>query len=305
MAYRFGVSTYVSPYQPLGLAYGDGTIWVATLGGGGVYRIDIVTGAIVANIATVGDAWDVVYAFGDAWVSHGSIPGFGRPSLSRIDPATNTITTTIAIGGDTYNLAADSSYVWLVAFNPTGRTYRIDPVTNTTAGFYADGGNLALGAGSVWLSQYLAKQIVRFDASALTLQATIATTNNPTYLDFAFNDLWITAENSGAGFPSTVERIDTSTNTVSASIAVTGKLPQVIQSDGSGMWVGDSTREFYRINPSTNVVVASITYTTAGTSLGMTVDSNGKMWASIAATTNTVNRFDLAGGIFTDGASHL
>jgi streptogramin lyase len=287
------------------LAFGDGTVWSATYGGGGVYRYDPVTGAVVGNIATGGDCVDVVYAFGSAWVTHGSLPGFARQNVSRIDPATNTITATITIGSDMNRLAFDGNYVFATLFNSgVYRIYRIDPATNTTTGFYAAGsfGSINTAAGSVYMTQPALGTVLRVDPSTLALQATITTGDWPADLVYAFGDVWVSVQDQVGPSNPTIQRISTSTNAVTASIAVTGS-PDIIRANSTDIYFGDTTsRNTYRVNPSTNAVEFIISNSANSGPNGMCIDASDKVWVSTGYLTN---RIDLAGGIFTDGASHL
>ena len=76
----------------------------------------------------------------------------------RIDPATNTVTATIAAGaGRPYTIRSDSSAVW-VAVTGTQAMQRIDPATNTlTDTLVTSSGNAPDGLGvddnnKVWVS---------------------------------------------------------------------------------------------------------------------------------------------------------
>jgi streptogramin lyase len=293
MGYKFGVSTTTSPYTPLGLAFGDGTVWSATTLGGGVYRYDPVTGAVVGNIAIGGDCIDVVYAFGSAWVTHGNFPGFARQNVSRIDPATNTITATITIGSDMNRLAFDGNYVW--ATQNAGNPYyvrRIDPATNTTTGFYSAGSfpyGINTAAGSVYITQPALGTVLRVDPSTLALQATITTGDVPADLVYAFGDVWVSVQDQAGPSNPTVQRISTSTNTVTASIAVPGTTPDIIRANSTDIYFGDTSRNTWKINPSTNAVEFIIANAGNSGPNGMCIDASNKVWVSTGYLTNRID----------------
>ena len=54
---------------PLGVAYGNGSIWVANSGDGTVSRIDPATGRIAATISVGGSPNGIVAADGEIWVT--------------------------------------------------------------------------------------------------------------------------------------------------------------------------------------------------------------------------------------------
>jgi streptogramin lyase len=201
-------------------------------------------------------------------------------------------------------LAFDGTYVMAVQTSGSSWVYRIDPATNTTAGFYT-AASLAYGintaAGSVYITQPLLGTVLRVNASTLALQATITTGDVPADLVYAFGDVWVSVQDFVGPSNPTVQRISTSTNTVTASIAVTGA-PAIIRANSTDIYFGDTSRKTYRVNPSTNAVEFIIANAANSGPNGMCIDASNKVWVSTGYLTN---RIDRAGGIFTDGASHL
>ena len=298
MAYRWGASVGVG-VAPYGIAYGSGSLWVANNSSGTVSRVDPVALSVTATITGLTSAEAITYAFGSAWVTHGS-------NVSRLDPSTNTITATITgMGSSSPDITFDGSYVWVQNYgNLTAR--RIDPTTNTVTGTFNEGlygYGIATGSGSVWISAGGgANTISRVDPSTLTASATISTTDYPIGLAYAFGSLW--AGTSGAS--TDVIRIDPSTNTITNTITLSGAgpTPYYLEADSTAVWVAvTGTQTMKRIDPTTNTVTDTLLTTGSQAPTGIGVDTTyNKVWVSYSS---AINRIDLAGGIFTDGAAHL
>jgi YVTN family beta-propeller protein len=110
-----------------------------------------------ATVAVQSNPTPILYSNGSIWVGN-----YGSASISRIDPATNTVTATIS---DIYltslpvSLAEDQfGNVWVASYDYGGGSVsRIDPATNTitaslnTADGYQNIG-LGMGAGELWVS---------------------------------------------------------------------------------------------------------------------------------------------------------
>lgn len=132
------------------VVYGEGAVWVAVTGepsgAGTVLRIDPETHETIATIAVdavpgweVGGAGMTIGA-GSVWVT-GSVedpsdPPIGSDAvLVRIDPQSNEVSTTIALGGGTGgDVVVDDSGVWVaVGDKDKGELVRVDPATNEIA----------------------------------------------------------------------------------------------------------------------------------------------------------------------------
>lgn len=297
MAYRWGASVGVG-VLPRSIVYGSSSLWVANYTSGTVSRVDPVALSVTATITGLATADAITYAFGSAWVSHGN-------NVSRLDPATNSITATIGMASSSVELVFDGSYVFAKNFG-ANQTQRIDPTTNTiTATYYSTNFSygLATGSGSVWVATGSAtNSIERVDPATMASTATIATAQYPYGLHYAFGSLW-------AGISTTtmdVIRIDPSTNTVTATIAAgaAGNIPYMVRSDSSAVWVARTgTNAMLRIDPTTNTLTNTLLTTGSNAPDGVGVDTTyNKVWVSYSS---AINRIDLAGGIFTDGAAHL
>jgi YVTN family beta-propeller protein len=89
---------------------------------------DLSPGArIVAAIPVGGGNGMVDVGFGSVWVANGD-----AGTVSRIDPATNTVVASVPVGQGILGLRTGDGGVWVT--NPRANTLtRIDPATNTVA----------------------------------------------------------------------------------------------------------------------------------------------------------------------------
>jgi YVTN family beta-propeller protein len=160
---KIAVDNWVAP----AIAASPGAVWA--VGSGSVYRIDPASNAIVASIPITGGSGPgpapIAIAVGDGalWVAN-RVEGHGtalRPfadalpgTVSRIDPRTNAVVATIAVGRYSNALAVGGGAVWVA--NRESRTLsKIDPRTNTVAATIRIGGRpegVAIGANAVWVT---------------------------------------------------------------------------------------------------------------------------------------------------------
>lgn len=130
------------------LAFGQGALWVAT-DAGELLRINPYT-IVTDEIIKVGKSpRSIAVGEGAVWTLNA-----GDGAVSRVDPKTNKVVTTIKLGGPVTGgqIAAGEGSVWVTA--PGAPLSRIDPRTNRLVQqFMGEGGGAVLVAqGSVWLA---------------------------------------------------------------------------------------------------------------------------------------------------------
>jgi YVTN family beta-propeller protein len=106
---------------PRFLATGLGSIWTLNQGDGSVSRVDPATNKVSATIevGVPGPGGDIAVGEGAVWVT-----AIGKP-LSKIDPATNRVTTQyVGKGGDALRVGLGS--LWL-SNHEMHEVWRIDP----------------------------------------------------------------------------------------------------------------------------------------------------------------------------------
>lgn len=142
------------PDGELSLAAGDGSIWVLSDRAGILSRIDPETNDVVARIEVIPHSFAAAFEFGAVWItSTGSVDGPGW--VQRIDPSSNRVVASIPVGPVPRFLAAGEGAVWTLNWGD-GSVTKVDPATNRPVatfplGMEGGGGDIATGAGFVWV----------------------------------------------------------------------------------------------------------------------------------------------------------
>ena len=244
-------------------------------------------------------------------------------ALVRIDPATNTVTGTVAIGGaaDLYNdLAANEAGLWATDWD-TAELVRVDPdalqvVARIPAGLGPKG--ILATADGVWVADTHDGKVLRVDPATNTVVARITVgpsgNSGPNWLAIGLGSIWVNIPNN-----STVVRIDPVTNAIQATIPIA---PPVVPCGGfdfepTVVWVtscGGGSR-MAGVDPATNTVTGT---RDLGTGRGNPFMINGAAWFNvdtgdtasgmlqrIDAATNSVDRVLIPGEGFRGGGNML
>ena len=142
-----------------GIAIGEGSVWVGS--DVGVTPINARSNAATSAIR-LGVAIPTALAFGEGAIWVAARPAFrccppepvGTGTLTRIDPATDSVDATIPIGGQPAGIAVGDGAIW-IADPGTRSVVRVDPkknrvVTRIRVGARPRG--IAVGGGFVWIS---------------------------------------------------------------------------------------------------------------------------------------------------------
>ncbi len=136
------------------VAAGAGSLWVGVPNLTAVVRVDPAVDSIAATIPVKGACGAIVATDTAVWVAGAGGPGC-LPGITRVNPATNTVTDRFNAGGQTGPLALGSGSLWYgtLTSNFLGR---VDPTTDTIVGQLKLPGPADKGAtvafGSVWAS---------------------------------------------------------------------------------------------------------------------------------------------------------
>jgi len=147
---------------PRDIAVGTGAVWVSVIdfNAGGPERhsivpIDPATNEIVATIP-VGTAGNLAAGSDAVWMID-TVEG-PQDTVLRIDPATNEVVAGITVGPYAFDVAVDSTGVWVTrdidGRGQLGEVIRIDPATNEIAARIPVDGRLrdvVVGEGGVWV----------------------------------------------------------------------------------------------------------------------------------------------------------
>ena len=87
----------------------------------------------IATIPVGGEPIGITGGFGSVWVVNSEFQSGGKPSVSRIDPATNAVTATIPVGEVPLETIAGFGSIW-VSNSESDTVSRIDPETDAVDG---------------------------------------------------------------------------------------------------------------------------------------------------------------------------
>jgi streptogramin lyase len=177
------------PPTPVSITVAYGQVWVnePRAGPAVVFRIDPQTNRLSGPPIEVGTGggW-MVAGFGALWVTNGDRNG----SVSRINPATGTVTRTLTNVPDVTAAAAGS--LW--GTGNYGGLYRVDPATGqvTTTSGPKNAVRVIFWAGSAWVSAERPGTLIRVNpASNRIAGAAVPAGTSPTYITAAPNGLWV------------------------------------------------------------------------------------------------------------------
>jgi YVTN family beta-propeller protein len=192
-------------------------------------------GTITARVSLASAATGVAAGEGAVWVREGA-------TIQRVDPATNAVTATIAVG---------------------------------------NGEALAAGEGAVWASNFDANTVSRIDVQTNAVVATIPTRGTTPGLGATgFGSAWVGIDNP-EGEPCALERIDPVTNSVVASISdppMDVGCGGVGVGAGS-VWAGGLPTAV-RIDPAANRIVARISGPAQAVCGGDLVATDDAVWCA-------------------------
>jgi DNA-binding SARP family transcriptional activator len=135
------------------IAYKDGRLWVG--GGDQVFPIVAATGVPEVG-ARVGVVRDLAFGAGSLWVVSGGVAHVGGidQALRRVDPSSQLVLATIAVGSDPEAIAVAGGSVW-VASRTDGAIERVNPGRNLVVETIALGAKpvaLAAAPNGVWVA---------------------------------------------------------------------------------------------------------------------------------------------------------
>ncbi len=269
---------------PGSVAAGFGSIWVGNGPARTVTRLDPRTDAVIATISLPDPASVVGVGAGAIWVT--SYPG---DTVSRIDPQRDRVTRTISLaprGTAPIGVTVFRGFVWVANHHgvPTTSVTKIDPATMRVVDVIpvsaepADGPQWILSsAGSIWTNvNGTSNVVVRIDPRRDRIVAKIHATSACAQLAADDTAVWGASSDDPSCRPG-VSRIDTRTNTVTATID-TGGAADAVALDHGSLWYGTTaTHKLVRVDTRTNKVVCTLNL--PGAAFGMTVGA-GAIWTT-------------------------
>jgi YVTN family beta-propeller protein len=200
------VATVTVGRAPLDLVATPGTVWVPNAGGGGdsVTRIDPQTNRLVGRPVTTGASpQSLAVGGGSLWVAN-----HDAATVTRIDQASGKVVADIPVPSEPHRVTYGAGAAWVGNWHDNSVS-RIDPQTNRVVGSPIPigshhAGNLAVGAGSVWVtSDYRVDAdpedvvVVRIDPQTNRAVETIAVGGHPIDVAATQGVVWVSVANPG------------------------------------------------------------------------------------------------------------
>jgi YVTN family beta-propeller protein len=224
------------------------------------------------------------------------VANWGGNSVSRIDPASNTVVATISVGTEPAGVAVGGGAVW-VANSGSASVSRIDPATNAVTATVAVGqgpGRVAFGEGAVWVTNWDDGSVSRIDPASNTVVATIPVGAVDSIVAGG-GSVWVSVWGFPVAANGSVARIDPATNTVTSQLTV-GYHP------GGMAIIGDTVYVAMLGEPTVVQVRGGVV--TARTAVGMKSVAlgvgNGSLWVVHPFGSGIVG-----GGIYAGGVTRL
>jgi virginiamycin B lyase len=153
--------------------HGLGSLWVPDHGSTSVHRVSLMSGAIEATIVLPFDGLAVESSIGAGDVGVFVLDGKAS-TVARIDPATNTVTTTFPAPRSAAALRVADGALWVTS-SSDGALHRLDPSGAETAVVPVGAGArfLATGLGAVWVLNSGDGTVSRVDPATDAVAATV------------------------------------------------------------------------------------------------------------------------------------
>jgi streptogramin lyase len=194
--------------------------------------------------------------------------------IQRVDATTGRVTGLIDLPTvDPHALAAGEGALW--AAQRSSSVVRIDPRTGAVRNAISvgDSSYVFTAAGSVWTPDDPRSTLMRYTPGASVTQQ-IAVGDGTSALVESAGRVWIVNHRDA-----TLQRIDTTTNTVTALGKLPGEAPErMVLSDGS-LWITGRGTDLLRVDPETGAVQATIELGAGGVNLATAA---GSIWAFAA-----------------------
>jgi YVTN family beta-propeller protein len=240
-------------------------------------------GRVVATIPVGAGPVDVLVSQDAVWVANAA-----QGTVSRLDPATNTVTRTIRVGRDPIRLAAGFGSIWVA--NQTEQTLsRIDartgqPLATIPTPTLAPN-QLAVGAGSVWaLAGY---SLLRIDPA--TNKATLVEADWELVdggLTVAGGRVWLSGRAYAGVQP--IVRVNPATNRKADTVPTDAD--GALAAGGGSVWHASSvTPSIHRLDPRSGRALAEIPVGVVAKHL---TAADGSLW--VGSDSGRVTRIDMA-----------
>jgi len=171
----------------------------------------------------------------------------------------NGIVATVPLDLKVDAIAAGPEGVWLRS--PSGAVLDVDPATNTVAARVAipasEFGGIAVGSGSVWVTDFAHDRLYRIDPKARAITATIKVGANPLALLATSDAIFVSNFRGGS-----TSKVDIASGTVVATFSFTNEGPSGpigVALVAGDLWTSVQAMNYvFRLNPTDGAVVAKL-----------------------------------------------
>ena len=191
--------------RPLGVAIGEGSVWVANLDDGTISRIDPKTREVVHTVTIDVEPTGLAAGAGGIWFASAGASSYVKGGsqttfrLGHIDPVFNTPAATTELHHPAFDVAlgpvaADRRTVWLTT--PSGGVVRFEPATgretigHAAAVYGSKLTGITVGAGATWVSDGGERRVVRLDPTGLLIEK-IPVGNGPSAITVGEGSVWV------------------------------------------------------------------------------------------------------------------
>jgi class 3 adenylate cyclase/streptogramin lyase len=260
--------------NPTVLSFDGASLWVANFDDKTVQRIHVADAtADAAQGAKLDNPTGIATGGGAVWVANGFVG-----QLVRIDPGQSNAVTSIALSSGIQGVAYGESAVWVASPND-GTLIRWAPTTRERNQIRLPGGahpeDVAVGDGTVWVTDRDGSRVFRVDPSTLEVGAQIPLLGDraPSRIAFGEGFVWVTSTDADS-----VTRIDPSSNSAT-TIEHVGNGPLGIAAGDGSVWVANSLDgTVVRIDPTSATVAGT---TRLGDSPDSIAVTPGGVWVSL------------------------
>jgi YVTN family beta-propeller protein len=282
-------------YEPTSVAIEGEAVWVAGTGllgnvrlagvdpSADLVRLDCASGALAGEPTEISRYLGPMSLAtnGGLWIAQS---GIRQPDLLRLDQDGEGFGEFFTAGTDLVGLVLTDDAIWALdmgewtGFDETdgGTVERLDRETGRTVARIRVGrapSAIAVGEGSVWVTNNLDDTVSRIDLQSNRRLATIPVSSEPVGIATGFGAIWVA--NTGSD---TVSRIDPDRGKVTGTIEV-GRGPRGMAVGEGGVWVTNYLDDTVsRINPDTGRVSETIPVGAGPT--GIAVSGGGTIWVA-------------------------
>jgi streptogramin lyase len=280
--------------DPESVAFGYGSVWVASVEDEIVSRVDPADlGATPVTISVTDDyPADIATGLGAVWVAGG-----GQAELRRILPGrddasdpVSAIGPSVGCGSPYASLAVGAGSVWFLCEG--GAFGRFDPKTSTAQNLGVECGlatftrasqprytDMTFGLDALWMTDYAANRVLRVDPAVCQQPETITVGDGPKAVAVHGSTLWVANFDDG-----TVTRIENPGGAPVQSVTEVGEGPVDLAVDENAVWVANQLdHTVMRLDPETGRVQRTIDLGNAPHGIAV---GDSRVWVTVRASSD-------------------